>query len=429
MTAGRAATDDAQAVLDGAAALARTHKHAALEPIHVAHTIFHENSTGQRAVAATAVADIGAIQSGLTELLGSCTKGGADGQPFFGSCPPTSEYNALLEGAQGMATAAKGASRLSVEHLIYGVADIPQIKSVFKRAGLTNSDLRRFVPRVLSAPGSRSGSASASGASSGAARRIQNATVSTETLVAEAKVLSEYGVELVAMAREGRIDPVVCRDKEMERMIEVLSRRTKNNPCLIGEPGVGKTAIAEGLAQRIADGMIPTLAGCRIWSLDMGALVAGAKLRGEFEERMKAVLDEVIKADGGARLACPSPPTRPIYENVEARTPPRRTRLITCAAAAGTFAMAGIVIFMDEIHLALGAGRAGGGAMDAANLLKPLLARGEVRVIGATTISEFRTHVEKDPAFERRFQTVLVEGSCFPPWLLHPFYGLFPYNR
>jgi len=171
---------------------------------------------------------------------------------------------------------------------------------------------------------------------------------------------------LVSLAEEGKLDPVIGRDEEIRRVINVLSRRTKNNPVLIGEPGVGKTAIVEGLASRIVRGDIPENLKCRVIALDMGALVAGAKYRGDFEERLKAVLKEVKESNGS------------------------------------------IILFIDEIHLVLGAGKADG-AMDAANLLKPMLARGELRCIGATTLDEYRKHVEKDPAFERRFQQVLVK--------------------
>jgi len=186
------------------------------------------------------------------------------------------------------------------------------------------------------------------------------------------KALEKYGRDLTALARDGRLDPVIGRDEEIRRVIQVLSRRTKNNPVLIGEPGVGKTAIAEGLAQRIATGDVPeTLQDRMLWSLDMGALLAGAKFRGEFEERLKAVLREVQEAEGQ------------------------------------------VVMFIDEIHVIVGAGKAEG-AMDAGNLMKPMLARGELRVVGATTLDEYRTGIEKDAALERRFSPVFVGEPSVP---------------
>ncbi|MGA1712746.1 MAG: Clp protease N-terminal domain-containing protein, partial [bacterium] len=176
------------------------------------------------------------------------------------------------------------------------------------------------------------------------------------------QALEKYGQDLTKQAQEGKLDPVIGRDDEIRRVTQVLSRRTKNNPVLIGEPGVGKTAIAEGLAQRIVRNDVPdSLKDKRIVSLDMGALIAGAKYRGEFEERLKAVLQEVQKSDGE------------------------------------------IILFIDELHTVVGAGKTEG-AMDAGNLLKPMLARGELHCIGATTLDEYRKHIEKDPALERRFQ-------------------------
>jgi ATP-dependent Clp protease ATP-binding subunit ClpB len=181
------------------------------------------------------------------------------------------------------------------------------------------------------------------------------------------EALEKYAVDLTDKARNGKLDPVIGRDDEIRRCIQILSRRTKNNPCLIGEPGVGKTAVAEGLAQRIVDGDVPAaLEGRTLMSLDMGALIAGAKYRGEFEDRLKSVIRDVTDSNGR------------------------------------------IVLFIDEIHTVVGAG-ASGGAMDAGNLLKPMLGRGELRCIGATTLDEYRQHIEKDPALERRFQQVLVD--------------------
>eukprot|EP00008_Paramoeba_atlantica_P013934 CAMPEP_0201476806 /NCGR_PEP_ID=MMETSP0151_2-20130828/1933_1 /ASSEMBLY_ACC=CAM_ASM_000257 /TAXON_ID=200890 /ORGANISM="Paramoeba atlantica, Strain 621/1 / CCAP 1560/9" /LENGTH=765 /DNA_ID=CAMNT_0047857307 /DNA_START=79 /DNA_END=2376 /DNA_ORIENTATION=- len=181
----------------------------------------------------------------------------------------------------------------------------------------------------------------------------------------EQSALDKFGSDFTQLAKESKLDPVIGRDDEIRRVIRVLSRRTKNNPVLIGEAGVGKTAIVEGLAQRIVRGDIPRNLDCRLISLDMGALIAGAKYRGEFEERLKEVLKEIVEAEGK------------------------------------------VILFIDEIHLVMGAGKSGG-AMDAANLLKPLLARGQLRCIGATTLKEYREHIEKDPAFERRFQQVYV---------------------
>src|SRR6266516_982959 len=180
------------------------------------------------------------------------------------------------------------------------------------------------------------------------------------------QALNKFGRDLTEAAEEGRLDPVIGRDDEIRRVIQILSRRTKNNPVLIGEPGVGKTAIAEGLAQRIVAGDVPEgLKGRRVWALDIGAVLAGAKYRGEFEERLKAVLAEIKASEGR------------------------------------------VVLFIDELHTIVGAGAAEG-AVDAANLLKPLLARGELRCIGATTLDEYRKHIEKDAALERRFQPIFV---------------------
>ena len=181
------------------------------------------------------------------------------------------------------------------------------------------------------------------------------------------EALSKYGVDMTMQAESGKMDPVIGRDEEIKRVIRILSRRTKNNPILIGEPGVGKTAVVEGLAQRIVKGDVPTNLQCKVISLDMASLVAGASYRGQFEERLKSVLKEIK----------------------ESKVP--------------------IILFIDEIHLVLGAGSTGEGAMDAANILKPMLSRGELRCIGATTLEEYRKYIEKDPAFERRFQQVLVK--------------------
>ena len=179
--------------------------------------------------------------------------------------------------------------------------------------------------------------------------------------------LEKYSIDFTARARDGKLDPVIGRDSEIRRVVQVLSRRTKNNPVLIGEPGVGKTAVVEGLAQRIVAGDVPTsLRDKRLVSLDLASMVAGAVYRGEFEERLKQVLKEIAESEGQ------------------------------------------IITFIDELHTVVGAGSTGQGAMDAGNMLKPMLARGELRLVGATTLDEYREHIEKDPALERRFQQVLV---------------------
>ena len=192
-------------------------------------------------------------------------------------------------------------------------------------------------------------------------------TVNSENADEEYKVMEKYSIDLTQKAREGKLDPVIGRDEEVRRIIQVLNRRTKNNPVLIGEAGVGKTAIVEGLAQRIIRGDVPeSLKDTKLLALDMGALVAGAKFRGEFEERLKKVIDEIQKSQGQ------------------------------------------IILFIDELHTVVGLGAAEG-STDAGNLLKPMLARGEIRTVGATTINEYRKYIEKDPALERRFQPVLVD--------------------
>ena len=237
-------------------------------------------------------------------------------------------------------------SLISADHLLVALAADPQICSVFQMSGVTVDAIKVSLQEI---------------------REVQEKFGDGPEGMDMPEALGLYAIDLVQKAIDGKLDPVVGRDEEIARVVRVLSRRTKNNPALIGEPGVGKTAVVEGLAQRIVDGDVPgVLQKCRIMSLDMGALIAGAKYQGEFEERLKTVLKEIQEADGR------------------------------------------IILFIDEIHLVLGAGRSSDGGMDAANLLKPMLARGQLRCIGTTTLSEYRKYIEKDMAFERRFQQVLV---------------------
>ncbi|MGN1047523.1 MAG: ATP-dependent Clp protease ATP-binding subunit [Eubacteriales bacterium] len=255
-----------------------------------------------------------------------------------------------------------GQGYIGTEHLLLALlseTDSVGVK-ILDSLGANIDDIKSEVVSLFEEMGSSGGSGrDEAGAGGGKAKTSKKADIKG------APTLSGFGRDLTAQAKEGKIDPIIGRDKETERVIQILSRRTKNNPCLIGEPGVGKTAVVEGLAQRIVDGNVPeTLKDRIIVSLDIPAMIAGAKYRGEFEERMKNVMEEVSK-------------------NPQ------------------------IILFIDEIHTIIGAGAAEG-AVDAANIIKPALARGEMQVIGATTISEYRKHIEKDAALERRFQSVLV---------------------
>src|SRR6266446_4009901 len=257
----------------------------------------------------------------------------------------TQRLNKLLVTAQDEAKKLKD-EYVSVEHLVLAMFSEPattEIGKIFKTL-----DLRRekFLKALTEVRG--------------------NQRVTSANPEATYEALEKYGRDLTRLAAQNKLDPVIGRDMEIRRCIQVLSRRTKNNPVLIGEPGVGKTAIVEGLARRIVSGDVPdSLKEKRIVALDIGAMVAGSKYRGEFEERFKAVLREIAESEGE------------------------------------------VVTFIDELHTIVGAGAAEG-AMDAGNMLKPMLARGELRAIGATTLDEFREHIEKDPALERRFQQVLV---------------------
>ena len=257
----------------------------------------------------------------------------------------TSDLGSALSQAEEEAKR-MGDSYVSVEHLMLGLIEKPDasIKALFKKYGISRNDYLSALKAVRG-----------------------NTRVNSDNPESTYDVLTKYGQDLTELARQQKLDPVIGRDNEIRSVIRILSRKTKNNPCLIGEPGVGKTAIAEGLALRIARGDVPdNLKDRKIFALDMGSLVAGAKYRGEFEERLKAVLNEVKKSEGK------------------------------------------IILFIDEIHTIVGAGKTEG-AMDAGNILKPMLARGELHCIGATTRDEYRKYIEKDAALERRFQPVMVQ--------------------
>jgi ATP-dependent Clp protease ATP-binding subunit ClpB len=317
-----------------------------VEPAHLLAALLAQGDGVAPALLRAVGVDVGALRRSTEGALAALPK--ASGQSV--SSPNLGRATFQAMSAAGDAARELEDEYVSTEHLLIGLAGSGEsggagsVSAALAAAGATRTALLAALPSVRG-----------------------NGKVTSPDPEGTFKSLEKYGIDLTAQAREGKLDPVIGRDAEIRRVVQVLSRRTKNNPVLIGEPGVGKTAVVEGLAQRIIAGDVPeSLRGKRLITLDLSAMVAGAKYRGEFEERLKAVLEEIKSNEGE------------------------------------------IITFIDELHTVVGAGATGEGAMDAGNMLKPMLARGELRLVGATTLDEFRRHIEKDAALERRFQQVYV---------------------
>jgi len=334
-------TTKSQEALAEAISLAADRGNPQVEPLHLLSALL-----GQQGGVAVALLDaVGVNRADVIARTNAAIAAlpGAEGSSV--QQPSASRTLSRVISDAGKEATALGDAYISTEHLLMAVAaSQSQAGEILRAAGTDRDQLAAILPNVRG-----------------------SAKVTSPDPEGTFQALEKYGADLTAMAREGKMDPVIGRDSEIRRVVQVLSRRTKNNPVLIGEPGVGKTAVVEGLAQRIVDGDVPeSLRGKRLIQLDVASMVAGAKYRGEFEERFKAVLQEIKESDGE------------------------------------------IVTFIDELHTIVGAGGGSEGAMDAGNMLKPMLARGELRLIGATTLDEYREGIEKDPALERRFQQVYV---------------------
>ncbi|MFI4955108.1 MAG: Clp protease N-terminal domain-containing protein, partial [Gammaproteobacteria bacterium] len=333
-------TVKSQEVLEGAASMAKANGQQALEPIHLLASLLASDETVIPHLLKKVDVNPALVRQLVEKQMQSLPKvSGASGGQYS-----SNDLHQLLEDANQEAGKMKD-EFVSLEHLLLAFSKTKNVSGQLLRdQGLTEKGLRKAIEEL---------------------RKGQRVT--DQNAEEKFNALKRYSLNLTEMAREGKLDPVIGRDDEIRRVLQILSRRSKNNPILIGEPGVGKTAIAEGLAHRIIQGDVPeNLKSKTLVSLDMGALLAGAKYRGDFEERLKAVIKEVVDANGE------------------------------------------IVLFIDEIHTLVGAGKTDG-AMDAANILKPALARGELRAIGATTLAEYQKYIEKDKALERRFQPVYVD--------------------
>ncbi|MBA3368204.1 MAG: ATP-dependent chaperone ClpB [Geodermatophilaceae bacterium] len=334
-------TTRAQEAVTAAQRLAVSAGHPALDSVHLLQALLEQSDGIAVPLLEAGGADPAQVRAAATAAVGRLPR--ASGSTV--SAPAPSRDLLRVLNAAGEQATALGDEYVSTEHLLVALASVGgAAATVLTNAGATAEALTAAFRTVRG-----------------------NRRITTPDPEATYKSLEKYAVDLTERAREGKLDPVIGRDTEIRRVVQVLSRRTKNNPVLIGEPGVGKTAIVEGLAQRIIAGDVPeSLKGKRLMSLDLSAMVAGAKYRGEFEERLKAVLSEITDSAGE------------------------------------------IVTFIDELHTIVGAGATGDSAMDAGNMIKPMLARGELRMVGATTLDEYREHIEKDAALERRFQPVLV---------------------